>query len=92
MSRDSNEPRPGPPAGRNGEENPGSRREGQGPAAKEQLDENARSTGHVLGPAVGGLLYQTIAPGAPYFAGAAGMFIAAVLALGLPPPPPSRPV
>ena len=53
MSRDSNEPRPGPPAGRNGEDNPGSRREGQRPAAKEQLDENARSTGHVLGPAVG---------------------------------------
>jgi MFS transporter, DHA1 family, tetracycline resistance protein len=42
----------------------------------------------VLGPAVGGLLYQTIAPGAPYFTGAAGMAIAAALAVGLPAPPP----
>jgi hypothetical protein len=40
----------------------------------------------VLGPAVGGLLYQALAPGAPYFAGAVGMCIAAALALGLPPP------
>jgi predicted MFS family arabinose efflux permease len=42
----------------------------------------------VLGPAVGGLLYQSIAPGAPYFAGAVGMAIAAALAVGLPAPPP----
>ena len=39
----------------------------------------------VLGPAIGGLLYQTIAPGAPYFAGAAGMLVAAILASGLRP-------
>lgn len=39
--------------------------------------------GRVLGPAVGGLLYQTIAAPAPYFAGAAGMAVAAWLALGL---------
>jgi MFS family permease len=42
--------------------------------------------GRVLGPAAGGLLYQAIAPGAPYFAGAIGMLVAAVLALGLHPP------
>ncbi|MBC8132712.1 MAG: MFS transporter [Deltaproteobacteria bacterium] len=40
----------------------------------------------VLGPAMGGLLYQAISPGAPYFAGAVGMLVAAVLALGLHPP------
>ena len=39
----------------------------------------------VLGPAFGGLLYQTIAPSAPYYAGAAGMAIAAVLTIGLAP-------
>lgn len=42
--------------------------------------------GRVLGPAAGGLLYQAISPGAPYFAGAIGMLVAAVLALGLKPP------
>jgi MFS transporter, DHA1 family, tetracycline resistance protein len=46
----------------------------------------------VLGPAVGGLLYQTIAPGAPYFAGAAGMLVAAFLAIGLRPVPSPLPV
>jgi DHA1 family tetracycline resistance protein-like MFS transporter len=39
----------------------------------------------VLGPAIGGVLYQGIAPGAPYFAGAIGMLVAAFLALGLRP-------
>jgi MFS transporter, DHA1 family, tetracycline resistance protein len=45
----------------------------------------------VVGPAVGGLLYQAIAPAAPYYAGAVGMVVAALLAIGLPPPP-ARPV
>ncbi len=44
--------------------------------------------GRVLGPAAGGLLYQAIAPGAPYFAGAVGMLVAAGLAVGLRPPTP----
>ncbi|MES1172119.1 MAG: MFS transporter [Bacteroidota bacterium] len=39
----------------------------------------------VLGPALGGLLYQAVSPGAPYFAGGAGMLVAAVLAMGLTP-------
>jgi DHA1 family tetracycline resistance protein-like MFS transporter len=39
----------------------------------------------VLGPAIGGILYQSFAPSAPYFAGAAGMLLAALLAIGLPP-------
>ncbi|HEY4184952.1 MAG TPA: MFS transporter [Polyangia bacterium] len=37
----------------------------------------------VLGPAVGGLLYQAIAIPAPYFAGALGMVLAAWLSFGL---------
>ena len=37
----------------------------------------------VLGPAVGGLLYQAIAPPAPYLAGALGMIGAAALSLRL---------
>ena len=37
----------------------------------------------VLGPAVGGVLYQTISPPAPYLAGALGMVAAAGLSLGL---------
>jgi DHA1 family tetracycline resistance protein-like MFS transporter len=41
----------------------------------------------VLGPAVGGLMYQAIAPASPYYAGAVGMVVAALLAIGLPPPP-----
>lgn len=45
----------------------------------------------VLGPAVGGLLYQTIAAPAPYFAGAVGMAIAAWLSLSLSPLARSRP-
>jgi MFS transporter, DHA1 family, tetracycline resistance protein len=44
----------------------------------------------VLGPATGGLLYQAISPGAPYFAGAVGMLVSAVLALGLRPVAPQR--
>jgi DHA1 family tetracycline resistance protein-like MFS transporter len=44
----------------------------------------------VLGPATGGLLYQAVAPGAPYFAGAAGMLVSAWLALGLRPMAPPR--
>ncbi|MEP6654759.1 MAG: MFS transporter [Myxococcales bacterium] len=39
----------------------------------------------VLGPAVGGLLYQAVAPGAPYFTGAVGMLLAAALAMALRP-------
>jgi len=39
----------------------------------------------VLGPALGGLLYQTIAAAAPYFAGALGLALGAWLALGLTP-------
>jgi DHA1 family tetracycline resistance protein-like MFS transporter len=39
----------------------------------------------VLGPAVGGLLYQAVAPGAPYFTGAVGMLLAATLAMALRP-------
>ena len=39
----------------------------------------------VLGPALGGLLYQAIAAPAPYFAGAAGLALGAWLAFGLSP-------
>jgi predicted MFS family arabinose efflux permease len=39
----------------------------------------------VLGPAAGGLLYQAIAPTAPYVAGAIGMIAAAWLSLRLAP-------
>jgi len=39
----------------------------------------------VLGPALGGLLYQLIAAPAPYFAGAVGLALGAVLAFGLTP-------
>jgi len=45
----------------------------------------------VLGPATAGLLYQAIAPAAPYLVGALGMVLAGALALGLahlPAPPP----
>jgi MFS transporter, DHA1 family, tetracycline resistance protein len=45
----------------------------------------------VLGPAMGGLLYQAISPGAPYYAGAVGMLIAAALAVGLHPVTPAEP-
>jgi MFS family permease len=44
--------------------------------------------GRVLGPAAGGLLYQVISPGAPYFVGAVGMLLASGLAMGLPPASP----
>jgi DHA1 family tetracycline resistance protein-like MFS transporter len=44
----------------------------------------------VLGPAVGGLLYQGVAAPAPYFAGAVGMLAAALLAVGLPALPLSK--
>ena len=37
----------------------------------------------VLGPAVGGILYQVVAPPAPYLAGAVGMLVAAGLSIGL---------
>ena len=37
----------------------------------------------VLGPAVGGILYQAVAPPAPYLAGAVGMLVAAGLSVGL---------
>ena len=46
----------------------------------------------VIGPAIGGLMYQAIAPAAPYYAGAIGMAVAALLAIGLPPPPARLPV
>jgi DHA1 family tetracycline resistance protein-like MFS transporter len=38
-----------------------------------------------LGPATGGLLYQTISPSTPYYAGALGMLLAAFLTLGMHP-------
>jgi MFS family permease len=38
-----------------------------------------------LGPATGGLLYQTISPSTPYYAGAFGMLLAAFLTLGMHP-------
>jgi MFS family permease len=38
-----------------------------------------------LGPAAGGLLYQTISPSTPYYAGALGMLLAAFLTLGMHP-------
>jgi DHA1 family tetracycline resistance protein-like MFS transporter len=38
-----------------------------------------------LGPAAGGLLYQFLGMRAPYAVGAVGMFVAGLLALGLPP-------
>jgi DHA1 family tetracycline resistance protein-like MFS transporter len=43
------------------------------------------SLARAIGPAVGGGLYQAIAPGAPYFVGAVGMLVAASLAFGLRP-------
>ena len=46
----------------------------------------------VLGPAVGGVLYQTISPPAPYLAGALGMIAAAGLSLGLVALPRATPV
>lgn len=45
----------------------------------------------VLGPAVGGVLYQAVAPPAPYLGGAAGMLVGAALSLGLAALPRSAP-
>jgi MFS family permease len=42
--------------------------------------QSASALARVLGPALGGLLYAGIAPSAPYYTGAAGFVIAAVLA------------
>jgi len=39
----------------------------------------------VLGPAVGGLLYQIFSPSTPYYAGAVGMLVAAGLTIGMHP-------
>jgi len=45
--------------------------------------QSASALARVMGPAAGGLLYQLLAPSAPYYLGAAGMVAAALLALGL---------
>jgi MFS family permease len=45
--------------------------------------QSASALGRVLGPAAGGVLYQTLTPSAPYYLGALGMLVAAVLALRL---------
>jgi predicted MFS family arabinose efflux permease len=42
--------------------------------------QSASALARVLGPALGGVLYQTIAPSAPYYAGAAGFLLAMALA------------
>jgi len=42
------------------------------------ISQSAASLARVVGPAVGGALFQQIAPGAPYFV-AAGLSLAAVL-------------
>lgn len=42
--------------------------------------QSASALARVLGPALGGLLYATITPSAPYYTGAAGFLLAAVLA------------
>jgi DHA1 family tetracycline resistance protein-like MFS transporter len=42
--------------------------------------QSASALGRVLGPAGGGFLYQALNPSAPYYLGAAGMVVAAILA------------
>lgn len=49
--------------------------------------QSASALARALGPAMGGILYQGIGRSAPYFVGAVGMALAALLALGLSPRP-----
>jgi MFS family permease len=42
--------------------------------------QSASALGRVLGPAAGGILYASISPSAPYFAGSAGFIVAALIA------------
>jgi MFS family permease len=45
--------------------------------------QSASALARVLGPAAGGLLYQTLSPSAPYYLGAVGMLVAGIVATRL---------
>jgi MFS transporter, DHA1 family, tetracycline resistance protein len=54
--------------------------------------QSASALARVLGPAMGGVSYSAVNPSAPYLFGSAGMLVAALLALRLPPVPAAPPL
>jgi MFS family permease len=53
--------------------------------------QSAGAFARVCGPAMGGMLYQTVGHSAPYVAAAVGMAVAGVLSIGLRAPTPAKP-